>query len=220
VTRSGSELGVRDLVRLMAAGATPWMVRRLSAEQIAQGLVHSTWHSYAYRTELRPWLWTHGLGRWIPSTSPLARMLEPPPADHQVAIAPRLPPPIEWTRAEYDLTNQNWEALELIGKLCRRYRPGRCVMYASPINPLGREQLAEAGLYEEYLAKVRAVAQRHGLIWRDYTDALAASEFVAPMFGGARDAIHPNERGRRTLARLLAVPVAEAVRAAKTAQAR
>ena len=101
--------------------------------------------------------------------------------------------------------------MELIGKLCRRYRPGRCVMYASPINPLGREQLAEAGLYEEYLAKVRAVAQRYGLIWRDYTDALAASEFVTPMFGGSRDAIHPNERGRRTLARLLAVPVADAV---------
>lgn len=215
-TRLKSQLGPDDLWRLTAVGGLPWLHANAGADRLVAGLVESTWKTYAYRTNLRRWAWERGLQQFVPAGSWLAKVIEPPAATANPAVAPRTGrgEKFEWTRANYGEPNANWDAIELYGRLCQRYAPGRCVLYAGPVNPVGRAALAEPGLYDEYLARLRVLAGRYGLIWRDYTNALGPGEFRKPMFGGWRDPIHPNEQGRAKLARLLAEPVADAVRCA------
>jgi hypothetical protein len=115
-----------------------------------------------------------------------------------------------WTNREFGPPSANWEALEIVAKLCETYAPRRCVLYASPINPFLRERLSEPGLYEDYLATLRIVAGRHGLIFRDYTDALKRNDFRIPKLG-IRDPVHMNEVGRERLATLLQEPLGLAI---------
>src|SRR5262249_11060910 len=126
----------------------------------------------------------------------------------------RNPDAIDWTRKDYGRPNANWQAVDLFGRLCQRYLPGSCVLFTGPVNPLGRERVAEGGLYAEYRAFLRVVAGRYGLIWRDYTDTLGADDFITPRYGGRRDPIHINAAGRAKVSTRLVDAVAEAVQAA------
>jgi hypothetical protein len=82
------------------------------------------------------------------------------------------------------------------------------------VNPFGRDRTAEPGLYEDYLAHVRIIVGRYGLIFRDYTDTMSRADFRKPKYGGQRDSIHLNEAGRAALANLLVGPVAQAMQQA------
>jgi len=213
VSRIGDELSPADLRRLVNVGGSTWLMENLTAEQVLTGVVRSGWATYAYRSSLRSWVWERAAQPIARHWPALQAALQPAPLQQQAAVAPRLPKAqaYEWSRADYAGPNSNWTALELLGRLCRRYAPGRCVLYAGPVNPLGREPLAEPGLYEEYLAFLRIVAGRYGLIWRDYSDTMTPADFRPPKYGGLRDPIHLNEAGRAKLAQLLVEPVAEAV---------
>ena len=213
VSRIGSELSPADVLRLARAGGSTWLIDNLTAEQVLSGAVRSSWATYAYRSSLRSWLWEGAAQPLVQQWPALQAALQPAPLQQPVAVAPRLPKAhaYEWSRDDYGGLNANGRALELIGQLCRRYAPGRCVLYAGPVNPLGREALADPGLYEEYLAFLRVLAGRSGLIWRDYSDTMTPADFRPPRYGGLRDPIHLNEAGRAKLAQLLAQPVAEAI---------
>jgi hypothetical protein len=222
VTQVSSQLGAMDLWRLVRVGGTQWLARNLSGEDVIGGIVHENWATYAYRSSLRRVLWEDGLHRIFPAGSLVEQVVNPRPLPPHAATAPRAPraSPFEWTRSEYGPPSANWDAVDLFGRLCQRYAPGRCVLYSSPINPLGREQASEPGLQEEYLAFLRLTATRYGLIFRDYTDALTPSEFLPPKYGGLRDAVHMNPEGRAKLTALLVEPAAEAVAQALSAPGR
>jgi len=212
VSRISDEMSLADLVRIVRAGGGRWLANNVDAQHLMTGLVKSNWATYAYRTSLREVAWDGTIRRLLGDQDLLAR-LQPLPVEQRVQEAPRVKTgsPYEWTRAQYGMPSQNWAVLELIGQLCHDYAPGRCVMYTGAINPLGREQLAEPGFYEEYLARLRVVAGRYGLIWRDYTDTMTPADFKKPKYGGLRDPIHLNETGRAKLAALLVEPVSEAL---------
>ncbi|MBI1816115.1 MAG: YfhO family protein [Deltaproteobacteria bacterium] len=214
VSRVSTELNVGDLYRLVAVRAGSWIDANLTLEQVMTGLVQSSWATYAYRASLRRDVWEYAIQPTVGPGTALARWLRPAEVEQQPLVAARtsVSGPYEWTAADYGFPNANWDALDVIGSLCHAYRPGRCVIYAGPVNPFGRDRLAEPGLYEEYIARLRGTADRYGLIWRDYSDAMTPADFRKPKYGGLRDPIHLNEDGRKKLAGLLAAPVADAVR--------
>ncbi len=220
VSRIGEDMDLGDLFRTVRSGGGAWLSRALSAEQILTGLVQTHWAAYEFRTNLRDEFWNKGLQPAVQSWLGLGEFREPEPVQQSPVLAPRAArgSVYEWTRAEYGPPSTNWDALELIGQLCQRYAPGRCVLYAGPVNPVGRAQVAEPGLYDQYLARLRIVAGRYGLIWRDYTDTMTGADFRKPMFGGGRDPIHLNEQGRAKLSKLLVEPLAEAVAHVRTGQ--
>jgi hypothetical protein len=201
VSTVSSELDTDDIGRLWRSGAAGWLLQNVSAEELLGGVVKSGWQTYTFRSQVRQLLaerllWGD-LRRWATTQEPPPTPVTPRKANSQ---------PFEWTRSDYGLPNPNWEALDAIGRLCRRYASGRCLLYASPINPLRRETLSEPGLYEEYVAELRVVAGRYGLIFRDYTDTLTAADFRKPRVSG-RDPIHMNPQGRAKLAKLLLEPL-------------
>lgn len=201
-----SELDLVDVENIAVSGATPWLLENLGAENLITGIAKSQWATYAYRTELRKYLAElFGQAPTGPA-GPNVASLAPPPASRDRATLR-----YEWTKDEYGGPNFNWQALEVVGALCATLAPGRCVLYASPINPLLRDRLYEPGLYDDYLANLRVVAGRHGLIYRDYTDALTPADFRVPKYGAFRDPIHMNPQGRAKLARLLLEPLSQAV---------
>lgn len=212
VTHVSSEMGLADLGRLIAVGGSPWLVRNLSSDQVIGGLVHSSWDTYAYRSSLRWYLWEAELLPILaPHTWPQHVILPPVPVQPETATPPaRDANAVMWPRGAYGPPNANWEAVELFARLCERYLPGGCVLFTGPVNPVGRDRIVERGLYDEYLAFLRVVVGRSGLIWRDYTDALGAEDFLPPKLG-RRDPIHMNAGGRLKLSKLLIDPVAEAV---------
>ena len=216
VSRIGDEMSLGDLVRMARIGGAPWLVDNLGAEHVITGVVRTNWATYAYRSSLRRFIWESTLEPVAPSWPALERMFKLPAHDWQVLVAPRQvgKSPYEWTREAYGIPNPNWEALDLIGRMCQRYAPGRCVLYAGPVNPFGRDRTAEPGLYEDYLAHVRIIVGRYGLIFRDYTDTMSRADFRKPKYGGQRDSIHLNEAGRAALANLLVGPVAQAMQQA------
>ncbi len=214
VTSVTSELGPSDFARLIAVGGGPWLQRNLSAEQVLNGLIQTEWYTYAYRSSLRRYLWDNAIEPLVSDYPELESMLKPAPFQQPPSNAPRVPgnSEYEWPRDDYGYPNPNWDGLEMIARLCARYTPGRCVLYAGPINPLRRNRLVDPDFYEEYLARLRVTVGRYGLIWRDYTDTMTPEDFRPPMYNpNGRDPIHLNETGRAKLAKLLADPVAEAV---------
>lgn len=206
VTRVRSEMGLRDLSRMTAVGGFPWLVRNVGVESLVGGVVHNTWATYAYRTLL---------GRWLTKIAPpLQAVLQPPPIARQAAIAPRAPNAsgFDLTREEFGYPNPSWEALDLLGRLCREYAAWRCLVFSGPINPEHRVTAAEPGFYDEFRERMRIVAGRNGIVWRDYTDAMTAEDFLPSRFGETRrDAIHLNVEGRQKLAQRLAQPLSEIV---------
>lgn len=208
VSTVSSELDPGDLGRIARAGGVPWLMNNLDSESFLSGLIKSYWTTFAYRSQLRLFLYEffHRPLSRLPTSlvAPQEDSLQQVPRDRAALT-------YEWTRDEYSSPNENWQALLLIGELCRRYAPGRCVLYASPINPLLRERLYEPGLYDDYLSDLRVVAGRYGLIFRDYTDALAPADFRKPKYGGLRDPIHMNTAGRTQLGRLLLEPLSVAI---------
>jgi hypothetical protein len=84
------------------------------------------------------------------------------------------------------------------------------MIFSGPINPEGRDRVAEPGFYEEYLGRVRDVSDRYGILYRDCTDGLTSADFVAPLMQ-ARDAIHMRDSGRAKLAARLLEPIADLV---------
>jgi lysophospholipase L1-like esterase len=209
-----NEQSLADLSRLVRLGGMRWITETLSSAEIAHGLVESSWQTYAYRTDIRQYLWETELKPKVAADSVWARVFTPPPPGRVESGAPVFPHVPEWQRADFSMTNTNWDAMELIGRLCQRYAPGRCIVYAGPVNPLARDKLVEPDHYQQYLTQLRGIAERYGLIWRDYTDALTAADFRKPMFLGSRDPIHPNGSGNAKLATLLAPVVAQAARCA------
>ncbi len=216
VTRMSSEMSARELARLISVGGTRWLRENLTTAETAAGLIFSQWRFYAYRWSLRRYFWEVSFGRAIAADSDLAKIVGSGPPAPRPAIAPpvRRSSVYEWSQEDYGFGNPNWEALELVGALCRRYAPGRCVIYAGPVNPLDREHIVDPAFYEAYVATLRRVAGRYGLVWRDYTDALTPAEFRPDFYGRQRDPMHPNEAGRAKIAALLAEPVAQALRCA------
>jgi hypothetical protein len=213
VSRISDELSPADILRLWRAGGSAWLLENLSAEQVLTGFVRTGWATYAYRSSLRQWVWERSGQRLVRKWPALLDALQPAPLQQQAAIAPRAPSAqaYEWPRDDYAGPNSNWRALDLIGRLCRHYAPGRCVIYAGPVNPLGRDTLVEPELYEDYLAFLRMLTGQYALIWRDYSDTMTPADFRPPKYGGLRDPIHLNETGRAKLAALLVQPVAEAI---------
>lgn len=206
VTRLRSEMGLRDLARMTAVGGFPWLVRNVGPEALVGGVVHNAWATFAYRTSLSRWL--------TEIEPPLQALLQPPPLARQAAIAPRAPAAsgFDLTRENFGYPNPSWEALDLLGRLCRRYAPWRCLVFSGPINPEHRVTAAEPGFYDEFREHVRMVAGRNGIVWRDYTDAMTAEDFLPSPFGGTRrDAIHLNVEGRQKLAKRLTQPLGEIV---------
>jgi hypothetical protein len=216
VTRVSSQLSPSDLWRVLRVGGAPWLARNLTAAQITDGLVNTSWALYAYRSNLKLFVWDVLLPRVFPYRGLVRWMFYGPEAaaPPTIEFRPHLPGKFEWTWAEYGPPNANWDALNLFGRLCHQYQPGRCVIYSGPLNPLGRAQAAEPELFDAYLAHLRAVAGRYGLVWRDYTDTMTPADFAPPKYVGVRDPIHLNGAGNAKLAQLLQAPVAEAVRAA------
>jgi hypothetical protein len=221
VTRVSSQLGVGEIWRLARAGGTRWLLANLSAEHVLGGLVNANWATYAYRGTLRDalrkqaiaplvarWGYTD-IARWVAADAVAAAQtpIAPPPTSPRPKAAS-----YEWTFEGLGYPNANWEALELIGRLCERYLPGRCVIYAVPINPAGWGDVAEPGLYEDYLAHVSMIAGRHGLIFRDFTNALTPEEFLPPNFPRRYDPMHPNRAGRLKFAPMLTDALLEATR--------
>jgi hypothetical protein len=211
VSRINEALDVDDFWRIVDVGGASWLRRMMTAEQVLTGLVRSHWSTYAYRGQLRKALSEQVLqpilGR-VPIVGRLLRTAQLPDAQ---ASAPRPPTfnALEWPTVEYAPPSANWEALDVFGQLCATYAAKRCVVYAGPINPLERDRLVEPTLYAEYMARLRIMVGRYGLIWRDYTDAMTAADFRTPKYGGSRDPIHMNEQGRAKLAKLLLEPVEE-----------
>ena len=207
-SRVSGELGLGDLERLVAVGAGPWLAQTMGAEQIVGGVVHSEWKTYAYRSSLRSFL----LGSLRPFWPAMAAVLQAPPTAEGPVVSPRPGgrPQFDWTRAEYGSPNRNWDALELLGRLCARYGPRRCMIFSGPINPEGRDQLAEPGFYKEYLGRLQDVSDRYGIVYSDCTDGLTSADFVSPGMQG-RDAIHMRDSGRATLAARLVEPIADLV---------
>jgi hypothetical protein len=197
------------------------MVHNLDGEALMTGMVHSAWATYAYRALLKRYLWEYAAAPVAAVSPRFANLLQPTSIERPPAVAPRPSARgrYDWTRADYSLDNPNWGGLALFARLCKRYLPDRCVLYTGPLNPHGRAALAEPGLYEAYLAQVRVIAGRYGIIWRDYSNTMNATDFRHPMFGTrGRDPIHLNEAGRGKLAELVVEPATEAVRNAVAAK--
>jgi hypothetical protein len=203
MTSLGRELGPGDIARLVALDQGPWLWHTVGGSDLATGLVHSSWALYAYRVPLKRLAWRRAVAPLVTRPS------------WQEAVAPDFPPQLfieperrrdsryRWTRPEYGSSNANWQALTVIGELCERYAPGRCLLYTGPVNPAVRDRLTEPGLYEEYVTRVRTTAARHGLGWRDYSDALSPDQFRRPLLGET-DPIHMNQRGGAELVALIA----------------
>jgi hypothetical protein len=201
-THLGSELSLSELVRVTKVGGWPWFGARTSAAELLASLVQSTWATYAYGPFLKRYAWEHVTRpllrpwpTWLEATRPLK--FTPP-----TISVPRdiLPGAFEWTREGYGIPNTNWTALEVMGSLCERFGPGRCLIYSGPINPLGRDRLAAPGHYEEYLARLRVLVGRHRVRFRDFTDLLGAEDFRKPLFPRPgnlppRDPIHMSTEG-------------------------
>jgi hypothetical protein len=218
VTQLSSQLDVHDLWRFVDVGGGAWLLQNAGSERLLAGLVQSAWATYAYRMPLRLYFAEHYLAGGAPFKTAVAAFVRPRPV-FGPDVAPRPPGPhaVDWPRSQYASPSANWTAVEMVGRLCQRYAPGRCVLYAGPVNPVRRTNISDPGLYEEYLASLRVLAGRYGLIWRDYTNALKAEDFRRAKYGGGPDPIHMNDQGRLKLATLLVDPVAEALRNATQA---
>src|SRR5262249_53755177 len=127
VTRISSELALSDLLRLIDAGGAAWLADNLSGDQVIAGLVHSTWATYAYRSKFPGHLWQGYLAPRLGADSWAARVTAPgpPPQPATAQKSKRDPTLPDWTRSDYGPPNANWDALELLGRLCERSLPGR-----------------------------------------------------------------------------------------------
>jgi hypothetical protein len=217
-THISSELGPTDLARLTAAGGAPWMLQTVSGPELLNGLVYSTWKTYAYRAELKNYFWGRAVRPAIARWPAVVQAIRPGPLYPPMDIAP---PPADiprrvypWSRDRYRFPNDNTEALETIGRVCQSYAPGRCFLYAGPLNPLARGDYVEPGLYEEFMAQLRVIVGRYSLGWRDYTTTMNVGDFRHPMFHERYDAIHLNVAGGRKLASRIADAVQDQVAAA------
>lgn len=211
-----SELSPAELARIIAIGGGPWLWERLSGSEVLASLVQSTWATYAYGPFLKRYAWEHVTTpllqpwpTWLEATRP-AKFAPP------TLSVPRniLPGEFEWSREGYGIPNSNWAALDVMSGLCERYAPGRCLIYSGPINPLGRDRLTEPGHFDEYLARLRVLAGRHGVRFRDFTDTLEADDFRRPLYprpgsGPPRDPIHMNAKGGAKFGEYLADAVAD-----------
>lgn len=199
----GRQLGVGDVARLFAVGGSAWWARNVGAERSLEGIVHSAWWTYAYRTHVRAFLTSDRRLSWLRA---------PPAPEPQVAPPRRLDQAFEWTRADYGPPNENWRALDLIFRLCDRHAPGRCLIFSGPINPDGRASLAEPGLQEEYVGRLRELAGSHRVTFLDLSDTMVGSDFVRPDYA-TYERIHLNADGRQRLAGLLVEPLLALIRA-------
>ncbi len=220
-----SEQSVADLVRLARSGGTGWLLRTMTPSQIADGIAYSTWRTYAYRGQLKQYVWESFVRPVLATAYPtdVINVLAPAPVYTPLQTLPGkgASARYQWTRAEFGRTSENWNALEAIGGLCDRERPARCVWYGGPVNPLSRNtDLAEPGLYDEYLARAEAIAGRHRVLWRDLSDVLAPDQFRAPMFKESVERIHPNPDGGKVIASRLADILAPLIAAVKAEDAR
>jgi hypothetical protein len=215
--RVSDELSPADLWRLARVGGRQWLAQNVGGAEVADGLVNTTWALYGYRANLKLFVWDVVLPRVFPYPGLTVWMFYPPHRAAAPALGPpqRAPGEIEWTWAKYGPPNANWEALDLLARICQAYLPGRCVIYSGPINPLARAHVAEPRLFNAYLTYLRSLAGRHGLEWRDYTDSMTPADFAPPKYGAPHDSIHLNSEGNAKLAQLLAAPVAGAVERAE-----
>ena len=214
-THISSELGLTDLARLTTAGGGRWLLDTFEAPQLLDGLVYSGWATYAYRAHLKHFVWNQALQPALAHWPRLAEALKPAPLYAKTAVAPpqKRPRGYAWTRDDYGFPNSNSVALEVIGRLCQRYGPGKCFIYAGPVNPLAHDGQVEPGLYEEYMERLRVMVERHGLGWYDYTNAMTPADFVKPKFGQPYDAIHLNVAGASKFADGLASALQDQVAA-------
>ena len=209
-TRVSSELGPSDLSRLLVIGGGGWLARNFEAEQLIVGILGAGWKTYAYRSALKRCV-SDTLVQRLP---PLAVLTEPPPYPPQLWSFKSEPPEqFAWTYAEYGPPNPNWEALELLGRLCARYAPRRCLIFSGPLNPARRDDLCEPRLYAEYLARLQHLADQYGLVFRDYSEGMTPADFVVPAAPTKPDPMHLNAGGRAKLAAKLVDPIAAIVAA-------
>jgi len=206
-TRVSSQLNAREVARLLAIGGGGWVWENIGQDGLITGIVHSSWNTYAYRTLLKQRA-SERLALWCPKIGTISPPPPPPTAPPQPEVARQF----DWTRAQYGPPNANWDALELLGRLCDRYAPMRCLIFSGPINPEGRDRLAEPGFYEEYQARLRRLAEDYRVVYRDFTAGLEPDDFLTPL-RQARDPIHLEARGRVKLAARVVEPVAEIIEA-------
>ena len=209
-TRVSSELGPSDLGRLLVIGGGGWLARNFEAEQLIVGILGAGWKTYTYRTLLKRCVSDTLVQQW----PPLAALTKPLPAPPQPwSFKPETPRQYVWTYDECGPPNPNWEALELLGRLCGRYAPRRCLIFSGPLNPARRDDLCEPRLYAEYLARLQHLADQYGLVFRDYSEGMTPADFVVPPAPTKPDPMHLNAGGRAKLAAKLVDPIAAIVAA-------
>ncbi len=209
-TRIGRQQSAADLARCVSAGGSRLLWETANPDDLFAGLVGSVWATYTYHPQLKLWLWgalqTQLKSYGIASGPALA-----PPASAKVSASPIKPRSVDWSSDEYSLDNPNWDGLETIGRLCAQHPQTACVLYAGPVNPIGRDRVTDPGLFEGFLARVQHVAESNQIVWRDYTTAMSGDDFQPPKFGKTRDPIHLNPGGRAKMAALLLDPIEEAL---------
>lgn len=209
-TTLGSEIGARELARLLAVGAGGWLLDTFPLEDLAAGLVHGGWTTYAYRLELRTRIWEEIVAPAVAPWPALATALAPAPLySRPPPEQPRTLASYRWTREAYGPPNHNWQALDVVGRLCERYGSERCLLYSGPLNPDASEWFVPPDLYEDYRTRLRALAKRYDLDLRDFTKLMPAMSFRARK--GGPDAIHLNVGGGTLLAQWLAAGLEERV---------
>jgi hypothetical protein len=217
-TNLGYELSPLEMLRVTSVGGGAWLWDSISGAQVLGSAIQSVWAAYGYRAILKRFVWERAVAPKLQPWPAVMEATRPDPFAPPKIGVPKdlLPGKVDWSRAGFAIPNSNWDAIEIIASLCERYAPERCLIYSGPINPDGRDRLADPGLYEEYLARLRGVMERHGVRFHDFSDALAATDFRKPMFprpgeAAPRDPIHLNPDGGAKLGDVVAEAVAALV---------
>ena len=199
-----AEMDAPAIARIVRAGGFGWLRGTVPGDDLASGLVSTSWATYGYRVEL-----------WRAIVDPRTGLLRGLPLPHpqptpELSIVPHpLTDELEWAPAEYAPPNHNWEALDVLADLCGTFAAGHCLLYTVPVNPVGRDTLTDPALYRTFLERVAVTAKGGRTTWLDLTDTMTAADFLPPNYAvHDRDPIHLTTGGLAKLGAILADPVA------------
>lgn len=205
-TRITHELTPGDVIRIVRSGGGTWLRENLSIEDLLDSALRLTWRTYAHRAQLKQVSWEIYGQPFFKRWPPLEKALAPRSvrADESIAPSHGGTDRYRWSRDRYGMSNASWAALEILTELCRREFYGRCLIYASPLNPLSDGQLVDPVLHGEFLATLQNLVEAKNLHWLDLTTMLPSADFIPPKFGGMWDPIHLSRNGGTKLASRLA----------------